>query len=153
MHFYARVEDLLGLDHHLPLLLGSTVLHEGVDMRNDVERDLLGESLPLDRRIHVDRAGLIEQLVHRLAAGAGDGLVGGDDDAPDARNVMQRLQRHHHLHGGAIRIGDDVAPGIAGQGLRVYLGHDERHIRVHAELRGVVDDDGARRRRLGRVDR
>ena len=30
------------------------------------------------------------------------------------------------------------------QGVRVDLGHDERHVLVHAPLRGVVDDDGAR---------
>ena len=37
------IEDLLGLGHHLPFLLGRAVFHEDVDMRNDVEGDLLGE--------------------------------------------------------------------------------------------------------------
>jgi hypothetical protein len=40
-----RVEDLLGLDHHLPFLLGRAVLHEDVDVGNDVEGDPLGNFL------------------------------------------------------------------------------------------------------------
>ena len=40
-----RVEDLLGLGHHLPLFLRVAVLHEDVDMRDDVEGDALGELL------------------------------------------------------------------------------------------------------------
>jgi hypothetical protein len=37
------IEDLLGLDHHLPLFLGRSVVEEVVDVRDDVEGDLLGE--------------------------------------------------------------------------------------------------------------
>jgi hypothetical protein len=37
-----RIEDLLGLRHHLPLFLGEAVLHEDVDLRDDVEGDALG---------------------------------------------------------------------------------------------------------------
>ena len=44
-HEDLRVEDLLGLDHHLPLFLGGAVIHEDVDLGNDVEGDLLGELL------------------------------------------------------------------------------------------------------------
>jgi hypothetical protein len=39
------IEDLLGLHHHLPLFLGVAVLHEHVDLRDDVEGDALGEFL------------------------------------------------------------------------------------------------------------
>jgi hypothetical protein len=45
-----RVEDLLGLDHHLPLFLREAVLHEDVDMRDEVEGDALGELLGLRAR-------------------------------------------------------------------------------------------------------
>src|SRR3546814_9429116 len=44
-----RIEDLLRLDRHLPLFLGRAVVHEDVDMGDDVEGDLLGEALALDR--------------------------------------------------------------------------------------------------------
>ena len=55
-----------------------------------------------------DGLGLREQLVHRLLAGARDRLVGRDHDALDPRHVVQRLQRHDHLDGRAVRIGDDA---------------------------------------------
>jgi hypothetical protein len=104
-----RVHDLLGLGDHLPFFLGRPVLHELVDMGNDVEGDLLGELLGvpfLTGDIHA--LGLVPQLIHAVLAGAGHGLVGGDDDALDLCAVMQRLQRHDHLRGGAVGVGDDV---------------------------------------------
>jgi hypothetical protein len=65
--------------------------------------------LLLDRIGDEDGAGLVEQLVHAVLAGAGNGLVGRDDDALDGGEVVQRLQRDDELRGRAIRVGDDVA--------------------------------------------
>src|SRR5690554_3759227 len=42
-----RVEDLLGLDDHLPFFLRRSVVEKAVDVRNHVERNLLGELLVL----------------------------------------------------------------------------------------------------------
>ena len=67
-----------------------------------------GNLLGLDRVGDEDGAGLGEQLVHGVLAGAGDRLVGGDDDALDRRAIVQRLQRDDELRGRAVRIGDDV---------------------------------------------
>ena len=39
------IEDLLGFGQHLPLFLGVAVFHEHIDVRDDVEGDLLGELL------------------------------------------------------------------------------------------------------------
>ena len=147
------IEDLARLHLHLPLLLGRAVGHEDVDMGDAVEGDLLGEALAVDRRIGVDGAGLVEELVHRLLAGAGDRLIGGHDHALDPRQIMQRLQRHHHLDGRAIGIGDDVALLVAGDGIGIDLRHDQRHVGIHAELGGIVDDDAAGRRGPGRMHR
>ena len=143
-HLDVGIENLAGLGRHLPFLLGRAVVHEDVDMRDAVEGDLLGELFLLDGIVDIDPAGLVEELVHRLAAGAGDRLIGRDDDALDAREIVQRLQRHHHLDGRAIGIGDDAALLELPDRLRIDLGHHERHVLVHAEVRGVVDDDGAR---------
>ena len=93
------VEDLPGLDRHLPLFLGRAVVHELVDMRDAVEGDFLGELLRRALLVHEGGLGVVEQLVHPLLARAGDGLVGGDHHAPDLERVVQRLQRHHHLDG------------------------------------------------------
>ena len=102
------VEDLLGLDHHLPLFLGVAVLHEHVDVGDHVEGDALGELLGLDVLQRVDRLGLAIELVQPILAGAGHRLIGRDDDALDGRLVVQRLQRDDELRGRAVRIGDDV---------------------------------------------
>src|SRR5258708_1823860 len=37
------IKNLLGLHHLLPLFLGVAVLHEHVDLRDDIEGDALGE--------------------------------------------------------------------------------------------------------------
>ena len=101
---------------------------------NGVEGDLLGEFLARDRLVVVDGAGLLEQLVHGVLARVRDGLIGRDHDALDRRQIMQRLERHDHLDGRAVGIGDDVALAKVGDGMRVDLGHDQRHLGIHAEL-------------------
>ena len=67
--------------------------------------------------------------------------------------VVQRLEHRHRRHRRAVGVGDDALAGV-GDGLRVDLGHDERHVGVHAERRGVVDDrdagGGEPRRQLAR---
>jgi hypothetical protein len=109
-----RIEHLLGFGQHLPFFLGVAVFHEVVDVRDDVEGDALGELLAGDRVGDEDGAGLVEQLVHAVLAAAGDRLIGGDDKTLDLGVIMQRLQRNDELCGGAVRIGDDVALGVAG---------------------------------------
>ena len=139
------IENLLGLDHHLPFLLGRAVFHEDVDMRNDVEGDLLGEDLWLGRIGDEDALGLVPQLVHRFLARAGHRLIGGDDHALDLGEIVQRLQHHDELRGRAIRVGDDVLLGEARHGVGVHFRHDERNVGVVAPAGGIVDDDAALR--------
>ena len=66
--------------------------------------------------------------------------------------IMQRLQRDHHLDGRAIGIGDDVALTKALKRFAVHLRHDQRHVRVHAEMGRVVDHGAAGFRGTRRVD-
>ena len=99
---------------HLPLFLGRAVIHELVDMRDAVEGDFLGELLRRALFVHEGRLGVVEQLVHAFLAGARHRLVGRDDHALDLELVVQRLQRHHHLDGRAVRVGDDAALAEAG---------------------------------------
>ena len=119
-------------------------------MRDHVERDLLCQMLRLDRVIDVDRAGLVEQFVHRGAPGAGHRLIGGDDHPLDPGDVVQRLQRDDHLDCRAVRVGDDVSLLVLPDRLRIDLRHDQRHVGLHAEGRGVVDHHRARLRRARR---
>ena len=46
-----------------------------------------------------ERRRLHRELLHGPAPGAGDGLIGRDVDAFDAGDVVQGLERHHHLNG------------------------------------------------------
>jgi hypothetical protein len=48
----------------------------------------------------------------------------------------------------AVRVRDDAL--MLGDRVRIHLGHDERHVRLHAECGGVVDHHGARLDRSGR---
>ena len=154
-HLDGRIEDLLRLVDHLPFLLCRAVLHEGIDMGNDVEGDLLGEFRLVRAAAGIDVARLLEQLVHARLAGAGDRLVGRDRDPPNPRHIVQRLERDDELDGRTVRVGDDVAPfvpgHVAGQDVAVHLRHHQRHISVHAELAGVVDDEAAGRAGFRRI--
>ena len=136
-------KDLRGLDDHLPLFLGVRVVHEDVDMRNDVERDLVRKRL--DGKVLAVQvlARLLVKLVHRLEARTTCGLVGAHDDALDAtREIVERLERDDHLDGRAIGIGDDARMPL--EVLRVDLGDDQRHVIVDAKRARVVDHDTSR---------
>ena len=146
------VEYLAGLGRHFPFFLGRAVVHKDVAMGDDIEGYLLGKVLGLHRVVHVDRARLVEQFVHRGAARPGNGLVGRYHNALDPSEIMQRLQRDDQLDRRAVRIGDNPAFRVLGDGLRVDLRHDQRDVGLHAEARGVVDDHGARLRRTRRED-
>src|SRR6476620_1963076 len=133
-------EDLAGLVDQLALLVGVVVpVGEAAGLGQDVEGDLVRVDL---RRRHVvaadHRARLGAQLVDRPLAGAGDGLVGGDHQALDPGRVVERFQGDDHLHGRAVRVGND--PLVALEGVGVDLGDDQRHVVVHAPVAGVVHD-------------
>ena len=141
-----RIENFLGLNHHLPLFLGRAVFHEGVDVGDDVEGNLLGKSLRLDLVIDVDALGLGPQLVHGRLATAGHRLIGRTVHALDLGTIMDRLERHHQLDGRTVRVGNDALLGHTIERFRVHFRYDQGDIRVHAPGRGVVDDNGARSR-------
>ena len=69
----------------------------------------------------------------------------------DRRAVVQRLERHNHLRGRTVRVRDDVFLGIAQHSLWVHLWHDQRHVRIIAIERRVIDDNTAGRCSLRRV--
>ena len=142
------MEDLARLGDDLPLLLRVAVLEEDVDLGEGVEGD----------RVRVD-AGLLGgprdvgpdlglELGDRLAAGAGDRLVGVDDDALEADGVAEGHERRHELHRAAVRVGDDPLVGL--EVVRVDLADDERDARLHPPGARVVDDGAAAGGRLRR---
>ena len=56
--------------------------------------------------------GLAAEFLQRRAAAAGHRLVGRHVDALDADRAMDRRQRDQHLHGRAVRVGDDAARAV-----------------------------------------
>ena len=123
-------------------------------MGNDIEGDLLGELLWPHRLVHEDTSGLVEQLVHGVLARAAGRLIGRHHHPADPGQIMQWLQGQHHLDRGAVRVGDDVALTKSRKCLGIDLRDHQRHVRIHAIVRGVVDDHSPRfgrpRRILGR---
>src|SRR4051812_4950362 len=63
-----------------------------------------------------------QRLAPRLPRAA-DRLVGGGDPPHEPRRAPHRLQRHHHLDGGAVRVGDDPQWPVRRRG-HVDLGDD-----------------------------
>ena len=121
-------------------------------MRDHVERDLLCE---LARRLVVGgvvhRLGLVPQLVNALFARTGYRLVGADNNAFDPRAVVQRLQRHDHLRGRTVGVGDDLALDGQLDVLGVHFGDDQRDVGIVAIKRRVINDIAARFGGDGRV--
>ena len=156
-----QLEDLARLVDELQLLVGvAVVAAEGAGQGQHV----VGDRRRVDRgggRLAGERvARLLVQRVDRLRAGAGHRLVGRDGDVLEAGLVADRAQHRHELHGRAVRVRDQAA--VPAERVRVDVGHDQRHVGLHAEGRRVVDDDRAaldgdrrplaRARRAGRED-
>ena len=76
-----RVEDFLDLNHHLPLLLRIAIFEKAIDVRDNVERDLLGELLGIGAVADKYVAALFEQFVHAFFARARHRLVCRYDNA------------------------------------------------------------------------
>ena len=134
---------------HLHFFLGVVVLKEDVDVRDAVERDTVGIHVHFGLFQIEHLADLRFQFADALLPGAGNGLIGGDHHAADACGVVQGLQGHDHLDGGAVRVGDDAV--VPFQRFGVHFGHDQRATLVHAPRAGVVHDDAARGGGVGGV--
>ena len=138
-----RVDHLLGLVPHLGFFVRVAIRQERPDLRDHVEGDFLLENDRGGLVIDEDAFRLVPQLVHRFLAGAGDRLVGRDDNALDADGVMQRLQRDNQLGRRAVGVRDDALLGVAHDRIGVHFRHHEGHVLVHPPGGGVVDDDRA----------
>ena len=100
-----RIQNLVGLVHHLHFLLGVAIVLENVDMREDIHI----YRARIDSRIFTPLAACSFRihLIQSLVACAGYGLVGGHHDSLDLIAVVKRSYGYEHLDGGAVRIGDN----------------------------------------------
>src|SRR5262245_46819519 len=81
------------------------------------------------------------EVVDRLRASPGYGLVGGDADAAKSRGVVQGGEDHRQRNRAAVGIGDDSV--VLECALAVDLGNDERDTGFQTVRRRLVDADRA----------
>ena len=94
---------------------------------SSTELGLLVELLAVEVPVHAQvvlRLRLVAQPLHRLGAGAGDRLVGGDADPHETCFVVQRLEDGGERDRAAVRVRDD--PVVLERAAAVHLGHDQR---------------------------
>ena len=136
------LEDLPRLLDHLGLFVVVTGLGidggvvaeqvEGVGMRHHLRR------IDLPAQIGAGRIPPVRPSPRRRRRCR---LIGRDDHPPDAVLPVDRPQRHQCGDRRAVRLGDDAL--VVADAAAVDLGDHQRHVRVHAEGGGIVDDDGA----------
>jgi len=135
-----QVHDAAAFVFHFHLLFRVAGVEEGIDLRDDIEGDLVRENFLLDRFVAGDGVGLVAEFVDGAGSGAGYGLVGRGEDALHAKSSVERVQGHERDGRGAIRIRDDAA--MAFHIVAIDFRNDERHLGNHAERRGVVHHNG-----------
>jgi len=86
-------------------------------------------------------AGLLEQFQHGGLAGPAGRLIRADYHSPDGVGLVQGPNRHNGNNRRAIRVGNNAL--VLVNVLRIDFRHNQRHIRVHAEGGGIIDDDGS----------
>ena len=87
-HQIGDMEHLTGFIDHLQLFFGVAVGAEGVDVRDQVERDAVGKRFGVDRFAVEDLAGLVDQFLHTFGTRAGSCLIGGGDHALDGGELL-----------------------------------------------------------------
>ena len=133
------LEDFLRLPDHLHLFARVAIVLEGVDVGNGVKGNLLGIHLAL-RRLTVQKARrLPRQLFNGRFAGTGYRLVRGHVNALDTHGIVDRLQGHQHLDRGAIGVGDNALLVEIGDRMGVDFRDNQRHVRVHTPVAGIVN--------------
>ena len=142
------MQNLLCLINHLHLFLGIKVIKEDINLRNQVKsnRIMLRQACGRqDMRLHLTALAvslrLVGQLVNALLAGTGNSLVGRNNKTLDACQIIERLQSHHHDNSRAVRVSDNAF--MLENILRINLGHNQRHLRIHTEGAGVINNNSA----------
>ena len=136
-----QVHDLTALVLQLHLLGGKAFLLDAADLRNQVARQLGGKRARLGNLLAAAQGGQLSlELGHTGSASARSRLIRRDDHALHASKLVQRPCRNQADDGRAVGIGDKAVMPLDVVG--IDLGHDQRHLGIHAEGMAVVDHDG-----------
>ena len=131
-----QVHDLPALILHLHFLAGVAIALLTADLGNQVVGDLVGEHLGLIGLTLPQGLHLVLKLDGAACAGTGHSLIGGGSHGADGSQSIQRIDRRNGNDGGAVGVSDDAA--VPGHVLGVDLGHDQGHLGIQPEGRGII---------------
>ena len=141
------MHNLSSFVDHLHLFFGVEIVKENINLRNQVKRNRIMLRQTCGRKnvcLHLTALavslGLLGELVNALLAGAGNSLIGRNDDTFNACQVIQRFQCHNHNNCRAVRVGNNAL--VLQDVLGVNLRHNQRHFGVHTEGAGVINNNG-----------
>ena len=138
-----QMHDLATLVLELHLLGGVALVVEPADLRDQVAHELGRKRARLGNLLAATHgANLRLKLSHAGSTGPRGGLIGRDNHALHAGELVDRPRGHQRDDGCAVGVGDDAV--VPRDILGVDLGDDERDLGVHTEGVGVVHHRGAR---------
>ena len=144
-------EDLARFVEELELFGGIAAFFFATDLREAVEPDRIGEGLAFARSVLIiigqPRVGAGNEIAGSGESGAARRLIGAHDDATDASEVMERLERDDHLRSGAVRARNQAL--VLEDILSVDFRNDEGNVWIHSPISAFVDDDLHAFARLG----
>ena len=136
-------ENFFGFLMHLHFLPGVAVVHEHVAMRQAI----LVDGVWIHPR-WIQACALSIQLVHGRLAGSCDALIRAHHAAFNSPLVVDRLEAHHQLHGGAVGVGQDQILRL--HHFSVDFRHHQFVVVRHAPSAAVVHHGNPCGRELGR---
>ena len=132
------MHDLACFIIHLHLFFRITVFCKHVDLRNQVESQLIGKLLYSHRFVCQYLTILFVQFVHGSGTRTTCCLIGRHMHGFYMRKLFDGFQCNYHLDSRTIRVGDNAARTFQCI-LCIYFRHHQRHIGIHTESAGVVD--------------
>src|SRR5262249_44618273 len=129
-----QLEDLPYLVDQFLFLAGVAVCSELVDMRNEIEGNLVQEVLRHDGLSPRPCLRLLAEVRDAMHPCPGDCLITRGHHALESAHIMQWLERHDGDDGRTIGAGDNAA--MVAQGMGINFRDDQRYSRVHAERAG-----------------
>ena len=146
------MHDATTLIFHLHFLLRVAGVQKGIDLRDDIERNLVRENFLHDGAVLGESLSLVPEFVDGTRTCSRNGLIAGCENACHPKCAVKRVQSQERDGRRAVRICNnatvvfDIRP--------IDFGNDKRHIVRHTEGGGIVHHHGATGHgRMGEVAR
>ncbi len=130
------MHDAATLIFHLHFLLRIAGVQKRIDLRDDIERDLVRKNFLHHGAALGERFCLMTEFVDGARAGSRNGLVARSKKAGHAKGAVQWVQRHEGDGCCAVGIGNDAT--VVFDIRSIDFGNNERDTLRHAEGGGIV---------------